>query len=47
MLLTLLTNVSIKANILDHDQTASEQSDLVLYCLSKRLLKHFSRRNPL
>ena len=33
-LLTLLTNVSVEANIVDH-----KQSDLGLHCLSEMLLK--------
>ena len=35
-------NLSIEANRVDPDQTA--QSDLGPHCLSKRLLKHFRRR---
>ena len=39
--LTFPTNLSIEANRVDPDQTAP---DLGPNCLSKRLLKHFSRR---
>ena len=36
--------LSTEANSMDQDQSApSEQSDLGLHCLSKKLLKHFSR----
>ena len=43
-LLTLLTNASVEANSVVPDQTAlKEQSDLGPHCLTKRLLKHFSR----
>ena len=38
-LLTILTNVSEEANSVDQDQ-----SDLSLHLLTKRLLKHFCRR---
>ena len=45
----LLVNVSIEANSLDSDQTArpdcSHRSSLILiYTVSRRALKHFSRR---
>ena len=38
-LLTLLTNASVEANSVD----LKEQADLGAYCLTKSLLKHFSR----
>ena len=40
-MLILLANVSVEANGVDPEQ---EQSDLGLHCLTKRLLKHFNRR---
>ena len=46
-MLTLLTNLSTEATTVDPDHTAPigyEQSDLVLHCLYKRLLKHLGRR---
>ena len=46
-LIILLTYLSVHANSVYTDQTApvlQEQPDLGLHCLTKRFLKHISRR---